>query len=421
MAKQYKIVGGDTLDALAVSNKTDRATLLKLNPQITDKDKIFAGQLLNLPDAPVAGADVPPAPLTTAGSAVSTSDEIRNADADAKAAQLKKDTDAKAEADRLVVQAQIKASKDAIEGAVTTEKPTQPKLEEGFKTLQSEKDAGGNSVLDYQTSLTENRTKRSDIMSAFEDFTVSAAEGQGMSAFLSQKGEKGRLAQKELDRLDREAAIIQMQISNRNETISTIMGLRKEDYATASANYEKEFAQATNIYNAITGRADKEATAEEKAVDNARANLQVIQSQISKGAISYDKLPPETQLQIDVLEKQAGFPKGYTQFITKEITQGDSSVTVTSLGSRTGDDGAEYYDLMVRDKQGNVKVQSIVKTPAPVDEAKSPEALISKIKEYNEQIYKGKMEYDEAKAKLQEEFPQASDKAIGYYLGVKSD
>ena len=50
----YTIKSGDTLSAIAVANKTTVAELMKLNPQITDANKIYAGASLNLPSAPAA-------------------------------------------------------------------------------------------------------------------------------------------------------------------------------------------------------------------------------------------------------------------------------------------------------------------------------------------------------------------------------
>jgi len=49
----YVIQKGDTLSALAKSYKISMDELLKLNPQITDPNKIYAGHKLNLPDADV--------------------------------------------------------------------------------------------------------------------------------------------------------------------------------------------------------------------------------------------------------------------------------------------------------------------------------------------------------------------------------
>ena len=44
----YKIKSGDTLSGIAKANNTDISSLLKLNPNITDPNKIYAGQDLNL-------------------------------------------------------------------------------------------------------------------------------------------------------------------------------------------------------------------------------------------------------------------------------------------------------------------------------------------------------------------------------------
>lgn len=41
----YIIKTGDTLSQLAATYKTDIATLQKLNPQITDINKIYAGRV----------------------------------------------------------------------------------------------------------------------------------------------------------------------------------------------------------------------------------------------------------------------------------------------------------------------------------------------------------------------------------------
>mgnify|MGYP001569517076 CR=1 FL=1 len=72
MPNQYKILEGDTLSQIALTNKTDIPTLQKLNPQITDPNLIIAGQSLNLPQAVSATDSVGPAPI------VATSDLARN-------------------------------------------------------------------------------------------------------------------------------------------------------------------------------------------------------------------------------------------------------------------------------------------------------------------------------------------------------
>ena len=54
----YQILTGDTLGAIAKKYNTDIPTLQKLNPSITDPNKIYAGASLNLPTPPTT---TPPA------------------------------------------------------------------------------------------------------------------------------------------------------------------------------------------------------------------------------------------------------------------------------------------------------------------------------------------------------------------------
>lgn len=62
---RYTIQRGDTLWALARKHGVSVDELMKLNPHITDRNKIFAGRVLNLPDAKrpsAAEASVSPPP-----------------------------------------------------------------------------------------------------------------------------------------------------------------------------------------------------------------------------------------------------------------------------------------------------------------------------------------------------------------------
>lgn len=76
MATTYEIKPGDTLGAIAKANQTTVANLQSLNPQITDPNKIYAGQNLTLsaqnPINPVT-------PTTKVGTGVMTADTLSDA------------------------------------------------------------------------------------------------------------------------------------------------------------------------------------------------------------------------------------------------------------------------------------------------------------------------------------------------------
>jgi LysM repeat protein len=72
----YQIAKGDTLSAIAAKNKTTIQDLLKLNPNITDPNKIYAGQSLTLGGAvtpPITTVPPPVAPLQPGTGTATTS------------------------------------------------------------------------------------------------------------------------------------------------------------------------------------------------------------------------------------------------------------------------------------------------------------------------------------------------------------
>lgn len=47
-SEYYVVKSGDSLSQIAVDHKTTLSNLLKLNPQITDPDKIYVGQRIRV-------------------------------------------------------------------------------------------------------------------------------------------------------------------------------------------------------------------------------------------------------------------------------------------------------------------------------------------------------------------------------------
>ncbi len=358
MPTPYTIKEGDTWDALATSNKTDSATLSKLNPDVKDPNKIQAGATLNLPDAPnptLAGIS------TSSGIASSAASTAAKAAADKAAA----DTAAKNAADQekqiadLSRQNQIKTLKSQLEP--TGGEPAAPDLTGTYKSLLGEKDATGNSVEDYQAKLAANDKSIADIKSGLSTFNASAAQGQPEAAFLSQKSEKERLAQESIDSITRESTLISNQISNRTNVINTLMGLTKDDYANSKAKYDQEFSKNVTLMNELNTEKSAAVTADDKARDNARANLQILQNEIQKGTLSYNNLDPGTRATINELEHQAGLPKGFTSFVSANV-KGD----VLSTASRT-DGTNEYFDVITRSPGGGLSVTSVLRGKGGAD------------------------------------------------------
>ena len=66
----YTVISGDTLSGIAVNAGVTLASLEAVNPQITDPNQIFIGQVINLPSGvtiPITGGTGSPTPTGTAG------------------------------------------------------------------------------------------------------------------------------------------------------------------------------------------------------------------------------------------------------------------------------------------------------------------------------------------------------------------
>lgn len=330
-----------------------------------DQNTSLLGKLTAVPNPALAGINT--------GSGVASSTALENTRQYEE--QKKKEDEAKKAAEQEIEIARLSREKtiNELKGVIAPAggAPTRPDLEGSYRGLRSEKDATGNSIEDYSATLAENRKKRADIESSLAEYTATLSEGQSESAFLAQKGEKQRLAQTELDRLDREGTLIQNQITNRTNVINTLMGFKGDDYANSKAAYDAEFSKNMNVLQIFNSQKDKEDATEERAKDNARANLQIIQNEIAKGAMRYDKLDAATQATIDELEQQAGLPRGFTSFVTANV-KGD----VLSTASRTAPNGVEYFDVITRTPEGKISVTSIARGAVKnTDSTNTPSSL----------------------------------------------
>lgn len=359
-----------------------------------------------------------PAPIApTAPPAVTSSDELRNRQKSDITDQAKEDAENATTLSRLKVQKELTDLRASLapEGILA---PTRPDLEGSYRKLRNEEDASGNSIDEYQGQLIEITGKKAKIKEDLDAFRKNAPQGQNQASFLGQLSEREQNAQDQMDSLNLEASVLTQQISNRNDVIQSIMGYKKEDYNTAAAEYDKEFSKNISMLNFVTARQDKEAATAERGEDNARANLQIIQSNIKSGNVAYDNLDPMMRTTIETLELQAGLPKGFTKYITENV-KGD----VLATTSRTGDDGSTYYDVLTRDPDGSLKTTSIFRGAS---EVAADEEEPKRIQSFQADVASAILRIDQDPAAYAAEFralkakyPEASDQLINAKLGAQ--
>lgn len=422
---KYKIPEGDSLSKIAAANKTTVEAIMeanKGNPAIRTRDLIFAGGTIDVPGGEATPEENPALGIVGATGPkegmFATSDEIRAEDDRKKEDQAKKDAEDLAEANRLRTKAEIETLKGTV--APATGAPKTPDLATAYQSLLKAPDLGGFSVQDYQQRVVDLNAEKEKLLGQFRAFKREEPKGVTKGFATGRISEEAQAAQDQIDFIDRQVDTYNAQIKNRNDVITTIMDLTKEDFANASSRYDKEFSNNLALYNAVTGKEEKAATLENVREDNARANLQIIQNEIKTGNLEYDTLTPEKKNLIEGMEVEAGFPRGFTSFLVKNV-KGD----VVSSASRTDEEGNTYFDILTRKPDGNLSVTTVFRGKGKAETGATDE---DRIKEFNKRaaelivkIDSGDVSYEKAVESMRAEFGTDgfSDQAIYGKLGEK--
>lgn len=345
-------------------------------------------------------------------SLVGTSDPSY-ANKDAEAAKALTDAQKKQdEVAKLSYDAQIKALKEQLMPPIDVQKPN---LAGDYKQLISEKDGSGSSISDYQQNIVNLNSEKADAiaqLNAFKKKQVGVEEGYSQGIISKEQ----QAVQDKVDFIDRQINTLNLQVKNRSDIISTIMDLEKTDYTNAVNSYNDAFTKNVAVQNLLnTG-----SNAQDKIKDNARANLNIIYGQMEKGSTSYADLSDAQKNMITSLEQQAGMPTGISEFIKANV-KGD----VVSTSSRTTSGGAEYFDILSKDKNGKMTVTSVyagqgkVTTPVDTTDDKKHAKLEQDAKDTAKRIDSsfGQYSYQTGFNDLKARYPWADDDTIYAQLG----
>jgi hypothetical protein len=147
------------------------------------------------------------------------------------------------------------------------------------------------------------------------------------------------------------------QLKTKNATIETLMNLTNKDYERAKEDYENEYNRVLKLYDIFRGEEERAATLEEKAQDNARANLQIIANQMISGNISWDQLDDIQKAKIQQIELRAGFPIGYLSTITKTLKPKEDIVATSTFTDQSGN---KIVSVITRMPTGGFETKNII-------------------------------------------------------------
>lgn len=236
---------------------------------------------------------------------------------------------------------------EGIKSLLPTEAPTAPKMLETYQSLTSD-----GTVTALEKSIVDLKAEREAELAQLR--TNKAAEMDKPVAeniVAGRVNEQTRIAQEKVDFLNRQITTASDELTMRYKSIETIMKYTQQDFENAKSTYDTQFNQAMSIMTQARGIQQDQISAEDKAQDNARANLQIYVNAITSGNLNVNDLPAETRASLNGMELAAGLPMGFVENLSI-----DSKSQILHINDSTG-------EVLVSDGNGGFKtIQAMTPT-----------------------------------------------------------
>lgn len=163
-------------------------------------------------------------------------------------------------------------------------------------------------------------------------------------------------AQDQYDFIGRQLSRKTDELNSALTNIKAIMDFTQQDYSNAETSYNDQFQQAIATINLVHGIQQDQKTDAQRAIDNARANLQIYTTAITNGNLDPNNLAPDQQAQLNKLEVQSGLPVGFVQSL-----QMDPSKSLLYSGKT--DNG--QIQVLIRNQDGSISSSLYGSATAP--------------------------------------------------------
>lgn len=344
MAQTYTVKAGDTANKIAQQFGFQNYKQAGISGfKSGNPDKIGVGEVLtigaakNIPNTPSQVKD----PTNDAASFINASQE-----SDIATARKTDDVPVRSSFDLVGAFKEI-TGKKSLTPEVSL--PTAPNFESSFEALRSKYN-----VDQLESSINSYDAEEQDLRAQLR-ISTNAELGKpvALNVIEGRVGEQERNMMERIDYVTRQKARAVNQLQTANDAIENLMNFRKLDYDVAKDRYDTEFSQNIQLFNTIKGVAEFESSEEDKAMDNARANLQIIYNSIADGG-DITTIDGAQKAKINKLELQAGLPQGFYENIATQ--KPDAKVLSTTTRS-TG--GVKYADVIYKNPDGSITTQQV--------------------------------------------------------------
>lgn len=318
-SSSYIIKRGDTLSGLARQHGTTVNELMRLNPNISNPNLIYAGKSLNIPGRQDSGVNN--TNNASNYSQVNSEEEAFEAINDNQEEDVKNLNDKEEPEERRTVKDIMEEIEEATKPSV--DRPQAPDYTQTFEDYREEYGVTG-----LENQLNDLRAQEQELMD-IKNKRIAAERGKTVATNVI-AGRIGEVERQENERL----AVVQRSISNVTNQLNTkynivdsLMKTEQMDYNTATAQYDKEMSNNIAMFNAARGIEEYEKAEYEKQLDNARASAQIILNAYSKSGITHDTLSNTEKTNLTKLGVQSGL--GADFFINALKTGGDKEILTT--------------------------------------------------------------------------------------------
>ena len=309
----YAIKAGDTLSRIAQQNGTTVDALMKLNPQITNPNMIYAGKSLTLPGAA--------APTIADASTIAEANAAINANQESDIASAK----TASELPPVKTTAEIMADlKKTIEP--TTAAPSLPNY---TKTLSDLRSAYG--VTDAENSLNALKAQEADLLAASAAQQYAETQKTVPMNVIS-----GRISEEEAQAAFRLKAVqnsiqsVTNQLNTKYNIIDTMMKTSEMDYNAATTAYDKQMATNIQLYNAAKNIEDDQKTDVQHAQDIARSNAQIMLNALATSGKTVADLSATDQAALTKLGVESGLGANFFSLVADKSTGKEILTTIAS-------------------------------------------------------------------------------------------
>lgn len=309
----YAIKAGDTLSAIAQRSGTTVDALMKLNPQITNPNLIYAGKSLTLPGAV--------APTIANATSVEEANAAINANQESDIASAKTVSDLPP----------VKTTAEIMADIQKTVTPTvaAPSLPNYTKTLSDLRSAYG--VTDAENSLNALKAQEADLLAA------SAVQQYGETQkTVAMNVISGRISEEEAQAAFRLKAVqdsiqsVTNQLNTKYNIIDTMMKTSEMDYNAATAAYDKQMSTNIQLYNAAKNIEDSQKSDVQHAQDVARSNAQIMLNTLAASGKSVADLSAADQTALTKLGVESGLGANFFSLVADKSVNKEILTTIAS-------------------------------------------------------------------------------------------